>query len=715
MVGPDGALRPHYRFLADRIAQMDNWELQARLGRADQYLTQAGVHYRDAAEGDAGDAAERGWPLGFLPLVLDAAEWQRMERGLKARAQYLEALLADLYGARSVVRDGVLPASVLAGDPEFLLPLANQAASGQPLLTFLAIDLRPRADGGWDVVADRTQAPSGAGFALENRVATGKAFPDILKTAQVQRLAGFFHAFRDELHDVADRLGGGGIAVLTPGPMSETAYEHAYLARYLGLQLVEGGDLTVAADKVFLRSVGGDRVLKVLWRRMDADYADPLELLPTSQIGTPGLCRAIRAGSVRIVNALGAGILESPALAPYEDALAEHLTGGPLAMRMRRGTGPTASAPFLTGGTLTPRALVLRVYLARCAGAWRVMPGGFARIAADGGSDAGSIRDGGRSVDVWVLSDGIRDEVTLLSGTRPFRRQRPGPLPARAADNLFWLGRQVERLDQATRLVRLYRDRADGTLPGPVDAALRHGLARFGVMPRAPRAGLLALAETARAIAFRIRDRFSPDGWRVLSEVPRLLEPGGKDDITVANNVLGRLAGFTGLVAENMYRLDGWRFLQCGRKIERGIAASQTLADLIAPALGDDALDAMLELADSRLTYRRRYSVELWRPAVLDMAVLDPLNPRSLATVAQELEAVMLALPGDEADSPPQAPLARAARLSVRLRTATAPEVTEAFLRRIGQDLADISDLLAATCFTPSAGPDAALKSGRVE
>ncbi len=705
MIDADGLVRPHYRALVDALTAMPDAEQARRQGQAEQYLREAGVYYRDTAEGAGATGAEHAWPLAFLPLVIDAAEWQGLEAALIQRVRFLERLLADVYGDRTIVAKGLLPGTVLAANPEFLHPLADQAHNGLPLLGFVAMDLMRGGDGVWRILGDRTQAPSGAGFALENRVATARAFPEPLRDGQVRRLAGFFQAFRDALHARNAALGGESIGILSPGLMSETSYEHAYLARYLGFQLVEGGDLTVRDDRVFVRSVEGDRPLAVLWRRLDADFADPVELNGESRIGTPGLSRTVRAGNLLMVNALGSGFLEDPSLAPFMDTLAERLIGETLVLRPAERQSTPSTAPVLSAGALSPRPVTLRVFLARGRERWHVMPGGFARVAENALPGA-AIRAGGRSVDVWVLSDGPRSDLTLLSRDAVFSRRLPGALPARAADNLFWLGRQVERLEQASRIMRTHQGRlADASPMAEVDGALRGALKRFGLEADKPLPGLAVLAGQACDIAARIRDRFSPDGWRVLSEIPPLLAKARPathvEAAAVANGILGRLSGFTGLVDENMYRLNGWRFLQCGRRIERGIAFCESLADLVAPDLGDEALDAILELADSRLTYRRRYSVELWRHAVLDLAVLDPLNPRSATALAEELDTIIHALPGFQAGEPLTQPGRRIARLAVRLRTADPREVDAAFLKRVAQDMRDISELLSERYFAP--------------
>ena len=285
---------------------------------ADRHLRDSGVFYR-VYEDPAG--AERPWPLSHVPLLIEASEWQTLKAGLVQRAELLEAVLADVYGPARLIREGRLPAAVVAGNPEFLRPLVGVAPAGGAHLRFYAVDVGRSPDGHWWVLNDRTQAPSGAGYALENRLAISRAMPDVYRSLKVERLAPFFQAFQAEL-SALNRREDSRVCVLTPGPLNETYFEHAYLARYLGFLLVEGEDLTVRDDGVFIRTVSGLKRADVLVRRLDADFADPLELNARSRLGVPGLVQAVRDGTVVIANSLGSGVVEARALLSFLPALA---------------------------------------------------------------------------------------------------------------------------------------------------------------------------------------------------------------------------------------------------------------------------------------------------------------------------------------------------------------------------------------------------------
>ncbi len=323
LVDASGRLRSRWRGLLGRLSALGLEEIDRRFAGADRHLADSGVVYR--VYGDADDA-DRPWPLAHLPIVFDAADWAVLAQGVLQRAQLFEAVLGDLMGDARLIGDGVLPAALVAGNPEFLRPLAGVLPAGGSHLHFYAADLSRAPDGRWWVLADRTQAPSGAGYAIENRIAVSRALPELFDGLGVERLGPFFQGLRFGLAAAAGR-DDARIALLTPGPWNETYFEHAYLARVLGFQLVEGGDLVASERGVAVSTIEGPSPVDVIVRRVDADFVDPLELNPSSQLGVPGLVEAIRRGRVVVANSLGSGLVEAPALTGYLPGLARRLLG----------------------------------------------------------------------------------------------------------------------------------------------------------------------------------------------------------------------------------------------------------------------------------------------------------------------------------------------------------------------------------------------------
>lgn len=770
MLDPDGGLRPGWARLVDAFDRLGAGELRKRFSRADQYLRDAGVYYRVYG----GSQTEREWPLAHVPLLIGEAEWTGLEVALCQRAELLERLVADIYGDNDLVRRGLLPPSLIASNPEYLRPMAGVRPPDGHYLHFCAFDLGRGPDGRWWVLGDRTQAPSGAGFSLENRVATTRALPDVFADMNVHRLAGFFRKFRDALHAMATTHDGR-VAILTPGPLNETYFEHAYIARYLGIMLLEGGDLTVSGGQLMVRTVSGLKPVGVLWRRMDGAFTDPLEFRGDSRIGCPGLAESVRNGAPAMVNALGAGILETRAFLAFLPALSRHLLGEELAIpnlatwwcgdpsaasharanldrmmigpalsprlpfddpestRLGRSLDPVARAdlmarlstaapdlvaqeavtlsttPVFVHGHFEPRPASVRVYVARTADGWTVMPGGFARVGLTSDASAIAMQRGGLAADVWIVSDGPVAKETLLPGeTTRFARGLPGSLPSRAAENLTWLGRYIERSESVVRILRAHHARlaeasgADQALLSSVSDLLE--TAGVDVEEPVPY-GLLSSVDGAVSSAGHIRDRFSPDGWMALRDLSKTLHrfqgtiAAGDDAARAMTVILRKLAGFSGLVHENMYRFAGWRFLEVGRRLERGIQMSRLLAALTGRNAPEGALELLLEVGDSVMTHRRQYSVSSGRLTVVDLLALDPMNPRSVMFQVDSLQTEIEALPkpqGGTNRSP-------AEKLVMTLRTSLAvmepQEATPKALEKVAGDLSALYLRLARAYF----------------
>ena len=302
-------------------------DLEARAARVQRRVQEDGATYNVYSEGMSGETSARVWPLELLPMLVDADEWQGIERGVIQRAHLLNQTLADVYGERRLLDAGLLPPSLVFAHPQYLRPMHGCQPPGGVHLHVVAFDLARCEDGLWWVVGQRTQAPSGLGYMLENRLIIAQQFPEAFRELSVQRVGASFQALLQGLMRLSPEGERSRVALLTPGPHNETYFEHAFLARYLGISLVEGGDLTVRDNRVFLKTLHGLEPVHVLLRRVDDDYLDPLELRSDSTLGVPGLLQALRAGGVVLANAPGSGWLESPGLAGFWPAVARELLG----------------------------------------------------------------------------------------------------------------------------------------------------------------------------------------------------------------------------------------------------------------------------------------------------------------------------------------------------------------------------------------------------
>ncbi|MEP9363186.1 circularly permuted type 2 ATP-grasp protein [Nocardioides sp. CN2-186] len=503
MIGPDGSLRAGWKGLAEVAVGITDAELRRVDAEISRFLADDGVTY--ARPGGRQDS----WRLDPVPLVIDAAAWTPLEVGLAQRAELLNALLVDLYGEQRLLAEGIVPPAVVLGHSGFTRVVARASAIDPRPLVLAATDLGRDADGEWRVLADRAQAPSGLGYAMENRRVISRVMPELYREAGLHRMEPYFWALRSALiqsaqGDLADPR----VVVLSPGTQSETAYDQAFVASALGFPLVLGSDLVVRDGWVYMKSpsfAGGSRLerVDVILRRVDAAWSDPLELRGDSQLGVAGLVEAVRRGRVRVVNGLGAGVLENPGLMPFLPAACEALLGEPLRLASvptwwcgepdgldhvldRIGTitvrpidGPTdalaglsvdqvrtrvletpyrfvgqdrlplSQSPTWSATGTHPVPLTLRTFTLRYGSAYRPLVGGLASVL-----DASGRSPSTASKDVWVLKSSPGDADQGLSGVLPMTaaRSTPATVP-RVLEDMFWFGRYAERVEDMLRLV----------------------------------------------------------------------------------------------------------------------------------------------------------------------------------------------------------------------------------------------------------------------
>ena len=789
-----GAVRPHWRKFMAGLSRIEPDEMAQRFAGADRRIREMGISYRVP-----GEAAERTWPLERLPLVISDDDWREISAGVEQRARLAEAFLGDVYGAGDLVSEGALPAAALTGSRDFLPAMRGIEPPGGKHLRFFACDIGRGPDGRWWVLEKRAQAPSGAGYALENRLVISGAFPQLYRDMNVERLAPFFRDFRDGLSSSAERTNPR-ICLLTPGPYSQTYFEQAYLARYLGFMLVEGDDLVVRDGIVFVRTIAGLKRADVLWRRVDADWCDPLEFNAASRIGVPGLMQAIRNKSVAVGNMPGAGLMESRALmgfAPahcarlldedlrlpniatwwcgqsdarrvvierldelviasaFGDTLPalggkRHVLGADLDGAQKRALIEAiesrgidfvgqevvrlSTMPVLRDGRLQPRPFSLRVFAAATPDGWRVMPGGFCRVSDAADARAISMEGEASSADVWIATDRPVEISTLLPARESVRVVRMmGNLPSRAADNLFWLGRYLERAEATARVVRCLAIRSvdldapgsgaraaverlqkmllsSGAAPADLAGAQAQVIAAIALTDGDQYGSVAANVGMARRAASVIRERLSQDATRLVSTledcVSRTHDSMGAalDAATRADEALGVMAALGGLVNENMNRVAGWSFLDMGRRIERAVNTCRFVRQFSERDATSEHLDVLLDLIDSQITYRSRYVVGPALAAVRDMAVLDPFNPRSVSFQIARVDEHLASLPNLRPDGMPEQPRRISIKLAAELATRDADELDPANALAIEQRIMGLAEAVTARYFLQGAG-----------
>ncbi len=732
-----GTIRPIWQSITDRLRQLQPAEFERRNQLLRRLITENGITYNVYSDAEM----SRQWGMDLLPLVFSKTEWQRIEAGLRQRAELIHQCLKDLYGPQEALLHGILPPHLVYANPAFLRPCHGIEPVGGDWVNLYAADIARSPDGNWWILNDRIEAASGMGYVLENRLLSNRLFPELFREQPIKRLHPFYDGFNEcisNLHPASER--GQRVALLTPGPANETFFEQSFLSKNLGFQLVEGADLTVRDNTLFYKTLKGIVPIRNLLRRLDSDWCDPLELRNESLLGVPGLLQCLRSGQLSMMNGLGTGLMETVAMPAFMENLcqfhrseslllpsvatwwcgqpaefsyvmqhlqelvikptfrqhSESAVFGPAlskselrALRERIERTPErycaqqivsrATAPAYHDGQLHPHHFLIRVYLTRMNGQFHMMPGGLARIAPTPGSQNVSMQHGAISKDVWILDESRKGS---RAATLP-RQLAESTLPpiednlsSRTANNLYWFGRYIERVECLARQLHilmqtLTEDVHNATLANlhaflsvllseeelqslQATESTREQLTVLDALltrcvsdPNHPNS-LASDLNHVRRIAFHLKDRLSTDSWQILSHLQQISTdtPGAKGasilhehSMDVLDHTLDSLAAFSGKTAENMVRTLGWQFLMLGKRLER----SYQLIDLLRSSLienpnpEEEHLQLLLQYADSTITYRNRHLNAIDPIRVFTLLLKDAGNPRSLTFMVEHI------------------------------------------------------------------------------
>ena len=509
----EGDMRPHWQYLLDSLQALGPEAIEERYDKARKLLKDDGATFKIYNEPEGSQT----WRLNPIPLMIPSEEWSEIEGALLERAELLNLMLEDIYGPQQLIKHGVIPPELLYSHPGFLRACHGIRVPGSKQLILHAADMLRAPDGTMKVVADRTQAPSGAGYALENRTVMTRVMPSLFRDSHVHRLAQFFYQLRTMLNRLNPNSGAPRVVILTPGSFNESYFEHSYLANYLGFPLVQGGDLVVRNGYVWLKSLEGLKRVDVILRRVDDVYCDPVELRGDSHLGVPGILEVARCGNVAIANPLGSGVLENPALYRYLPEIGKYFLGreprlqtaktwwcghpddlqyvldhlseliikpcyrksgtfsvyGPeldqnqlqaLAEKIKANPLKYVAQEYILGaysptwhnGLVVPRPSVLRTYAVSDESSYKIMPGGLTRVSLDDQARKVSNQDGSISKDTWVLASEPEKSIPARSTTE--EDQDFGErveLSSRVAENMFWMGRYADRAEASMRLLRV--------------------------------------------------------------------------------------------------------------------------------------------------------------------------------------------------------------------------------------------------------------------
>jgi len=723
-----GQCRAYWMKFIEGMDKMGWAEFQKRIGQADRMLQEHGATYNLF---DDPEDTNRPWELDLIPFLISPQDWLLLESGLIQRTRLLNAILQDIYTEQKLLKHGQLPPELVFANPNFLRSCSGIELPGKGYLVLSAVDIGRAIDGTWRIINTKTQVPKGAGFSLENRIIISQVMSRMFHQTRVQRLAPFFidlnqYLKENSFYNRDDPT----IVLYSPGPTSETYFEHSFLSRYMGYPMVESGDLTVRDNKVYMKTLGGLELVDVIFRWIGDSSCDPLALKGDPNFGVSGLIQATRCQNVMVANAIGSGIIESPAFSSFLPSLCAHILGedlilneltslwcgnpdnlnlilsqldqyiirpsfnarGSVAIDSERLSSndrelliqkikntpyqyvaqekmTLSTIPTLFHNDLQPGNAILRFYISATQDDFQVMPGGLARIAEESSSLMTSGGEYGLSKDIWIISEKPVLKVSLMDRLeKAMEIKRTGSLSSRVADNMLWLGRYLERVENQIRLYRSIFKRLSGELsfleipelPMLFKMADDRGLISLSQMKKDEnfdlfemqnelldavydRNRITSLAATLNQIhraATNVRDRLSLDSWRVLTRIDNAVKKTDSeqwiqisDTYDLMNELLMILSAFSGLAMESMTRGMGWCFMDMGRRIER----SDFIVNIIRSALTSDVnntdamLDTLLEVADSSMTYRSRYRTRIQLSPVMDLLIADEINPKSIA------------------------------------------------------------------------------------
>lgn len=734
LVAEDGTLYPQWQKLAESYDQLGPDKMNQRAREVAQQLRDHGVTYN--IYGDP-DGMNRPWMLDPIPMVYSATEWENIEKGLIQRAELLNHILKDIYGERKLIRTGLIPFEMIYNHRGFLRQMDKVRIPGEHQLIQYSADLARGPNGKLWVLHDRTDAPSGAGYAFENRVAMTRVFPEVIRENHVSKITSYYHTMKNTLVNLAwQNKENPRIVFLSPGPGNETFFEHAYLSSFMGFTLAMGEDLTVSDGYVWLKTIKGLEKVDVIVRRVDDVFSDPLEFRTDSHLGVVGLMEAVRQKKVLVINPLGSRILENPGIMAFLPKLCRHILGEELILpsvatwwcghekekqyvldnlkflMVRKiyssSTNKTvlgkdmseaelsqlrdeinnrpymyvgqeivnfSTAPSYINGKVEARNAVFRSYAIADTetNSYHVMPGGLSRSSPDRGVFILSNQSGGISKDTWVLGK------TKLSAPKSKKQaliqQVDSVLPSRTGENLFWLGRYIERTIYNIRLLRIilrkYYETEDdthleddqalstllqtltvisGTLPGFMrKKTLHHPEKELMSLIKDPTkpGSLTHSIQAFLSNGYAVRDRLSLDTWRILDSISEELNSmRNKENLSDINrnldNLIIKLMAFHGLNIDNMTREAAWNILNIGRFLESSMKTCSILKSTLVPNLDSDSERSLLEyvlmINESLVTYRYRYRSTLEVNGVLSLLLIDEQNPKSVAFQIERID-----------------------------------------------------------------------------
>lgn len=737
-------VKEHWKDLAQNLEKAGLDKLEQKQTEIDWRLEDNGVTFNVYNDPEGNN---RRWNLDPIPFIINETEWEEITLGLKQRAKLLNLIFKDLYTEQKLLKEGIIPPEIVYAHKSFVTEVFNFENKDYYNMKFYAADISRGPDGKFWVVSDKTQSPSGLGYTIENRLTMNSVLADLYPDIKFRKISNFIEGYKKVLLSTASKKAENPLLVLmTPGPLNETYFEHCYLSSYLNLTLVQGEDLLTKNNHLWLKTIGGLKKVDAMLRRVDSTFCDPLELRSDSHLGVAGLVNTLRNDNLTMVNPIGIGILENAGLNPFMENICKYFLNEELILpqiatwwcgqkkeldfviknlenlivkridktritqvyfgnklneeekkelikKMKKSPSyyvgqekiDFSTVPSFTNNKIEPRNALIRAFSYQKGDSYEVMPSGLVRVSKQKDSLVVSNQSGGTSKDLWILTNKEEKILSSKVDQSSFLDNKFENVSTKRAENLFWLGRYLNRAIITTRMLRFnlkailnenrYEDR---TLSNKVTDILNNCLTHLtmtypgfldeekkikalteinSIIQNGNRVGSLTFTLSMLTnVNANIKNLLPMDAWRVYDKLYKRWHSfnrrkiiSNRENLGELDSLLIYLIAYKQLIEESISFEQGILLYDIGSKIETAMLLISKMRSLLTTKyekqLEYGVLDSMLNSYESYNAYRAQFKSSPRIDNVVEFLLLNPKYSKSLIFIINELLESLKQLP----------------------------------------------------------------------